>query len=165
MSKPSNVKITIRADIHSCITLGWLGVLLTIWIYGYIRKGRLPNANEIYMLLLVITPILLFLTWLRGFKLTITDKFLEYRDGFYQVSKIPLADFFRIQSDIPLADFFRIQSTIDFKNLEKVVRIPRTNVITRNGRIAFQININVFGIKDFQIILDMLEKSKSCNFR
>jgi hypothetical protein len=84
-SNNSDNKQESRAVLSSYIVLGWPYILATmIWVLSYIKR---PSTDAIYASLLCIAVSLLCGTWLRGFRLSITDGYLEYRDGFYRTTR------------------------------------------------------------------------------
>ena len=90
----------------------------------------------------------LWALWLRGFKLAVTDEYLEYRDGLYRTSRVPLADVVELKHKL-----------VQWKNLGRTLSIPRTAVITKDRKTAFLINDRPFGIKDMAMIRNMVKKA------
>jgi len=97
---------------------------------------------------------LLMIIWFRGYKLAVTDEFLEYRDGRYRVSKIPLADCSEMKREWVEVD---VKGTIMHRLEIRVIAKDRETGFTRT---AFIINGEAFGKKDLQMIKDALENAK-----
>ena len=150
--------LSIRASIGSYIALGCIPIVIALGCIPIVpvilTAGKISDNILIYIILLCIAVELLLCIWLRGFKLTVTDEFLEYRDGFYKVWKIPLANFSKMEPVVLQLIGLRSSS-------------PRTSVITKDGKIAFLINDDLLGlkIKDIQMIQDMLKKHNTVSNR
>ena len=147
MSESSPVQVTIRASIGSYMFFAGPWILVATTIFDYLHR---PRADAINAFLVCLVGALLQGAWLRGFKLTVTDELLEYRDGFYKVSKISLANLSEMKS--------KWVKTFAYPYYPHTV--PRTAVITKDRKTAFLINFNPFGVKNYRMIRDLLEKAK-----
>ena len=135
-----------KAVFSSYIALGGIPILTAIlWLIGYIKR---PSKDAIYASLLCIAIALLWGIWLRGFKLTVTDKYLEYRDGLYRVSRVPLEDIAEMK-----------HKWLQWKNFGRIVSIPRTAVITKDKKTAFLINDKPFGLNDLAMIRNLVKEA------
>ena len=136
----------IRAVLSSYIALDGIWIVLAVaYIFASIKS---PGKSwEIGAVILAICSILWAL-WLRGFKLTVTDKYLEYRDGFYRISKISLEDVKEMK-----------HKWVQWKNLGWTLSIPRIAVITKDRKTAFLINDKPFGINDLAMIRNMVKEA------
>ena len=146
--KPSLVNVTIRASIGAHILLAGIWAVLAIAFFNACIKN--PNNGFLIPALICSLITILFILWLRGFKLAVTDEFFEYRDGRYRVSKIPLANYSEMKFE-----------WIEFKGCGISGQRPQMLVITKDGKTAFIINVKPFGRKDFQMIEDALKKRKT----
>ena len=136
----------IRAVFSSYIALNVGSILTTIiGIFAYTKS---PGADVIYLILICMTVALLWCIWLRGFKLTVTDKHLEYRDGFYRISRVNLEDVKEMK-----------HKWVQWKNLGRTLSIPRIAVITKDRKTAFLINDKPFGVDDLAMIRNIVKES------
>lgn len=120
---------TFRSSLYSYIILGFFpwGIFSCIFLYDILfihTKGAVP------MFLSVAFALVAVFVWLKGFKLTITETELTYRDGMYKLHSIKI-------SDIKTAKTTFIQ----FENLPGA-SIPRF-VIKSVDRKAKPIEINI----------------------
>ena len=86
---------------------------------------------------------LLWCIWLFGFKISIDNEYIAYRDGFFRTSKVNLSDIINV----------RIMH-IEINNM----KVPRMIVSTENNKRALQINIKPFSRHDIQLVLKKLKK-------
>jgi len=84
---------------------------------------------------------LLFAVWLRGFKITIADGWLEYRDGLFRSSRVMLADIDEIHVE---------WIAVGHHGMGR--KIPRIVVSARNGAVVFRVNPKPFAKEDLRKI-------------
>ena len=65
--------------------------------------------------------------WLWGFRITISDEYLEYRDGFFRSSKVKFKEIVDIKN-----------VSIGWDILGRKIRIPRINIILLTGNKALR---------------------------
>lgn len=139
-----NRSMTIRATWTSYIVLGGVWILLAI---GYLLLClRSPGKNLEVGALIAGGVAILWLIWLRGFKITVSYGSIEYRDGFFRSSKVDLSEIANIKNE-----------SIGWNVLGQRFRIPRIIVTTKNGEVVMQINPKPFGRFALQRILEELE--------
>ena len=145
-SNDSDKRQEINAVLSSYIALGGIPILVAIlWLVGYIKR---PSKDAIYAFIFCIVVALLWALWLRGFKLIVTDEYLEYRDGFYRSKRISLKDVAEMK-----------HKWVQWKNLGRTLTIPRIEVITKDRKTAFLINDKPFGLDDLAIIRNLVKKA------
>lgn len=139
---------TIRAALTSYIVLcgGW-GILALMDLFICLRS---PGKGFEAGLLASAGVGLLFWLWLRGFKLAISDGRLEYRDGLFRTERINLDEISTVKDE-----------WVGWSFLGRSIRIPRTVVLSKDGRKAIWINTKPFGRRDFYRILEMLPGGKN----
>ena len=146
MMKDSHIKQEINAVLSGYIALCGIPFILTVsWIFAYIKR---PGVDIMYALLFCATVALLWSIWLKGFKLTITDEYLEYRDGFYRSTRVLLKDVAEMKF-----------KCVQWKNLGRTLSIPRIAVITKDRKTAFLINDKPFGRDDLAMIRKMVKEA------
>ena len=144
LTKQSPVKREIRACISSYIALAGIWILMTIACTHISIKSH--GQNWEIASAICATCSILWILWLRGFKLTVTDEFLEYRDGFYRISKIHLSNYSEMK-----------HKWVKWKNLGRTLTIPRIAVSTKDRKTAFLINDKPFKLDDIHMIRDILK--------
>jgi hypothetical protein len=139
--------MTIRAAPTSYLVLTGIWVLLAI---GYLFLSiRSPGENLESGALIAGGVAILWWIWLRGFKITVSEGCLEYRDGFFRSSKIALSEIADVKTE-----------SVGWNLLGQKLRIPRITVITRNGEMPIRINPKPFGRLGLQRIMKELKKTK-----
>ncbi len=144
-SLTSNSKI-IRATLISYIVLSGIWVLLAIG-YIFLALSKPGKGLETGAILAGIVSLIWWI-WLWGFKLTVSNEYIEYRDGFFRSSKVYLRE---------IADVKNV--SIEWNMFGRKIKIPRINVITHNKIIAMRINPKPFGHRELQEILKLLKRS------
>ena len=145
-SNDSDKKQEIKAVLSSYIALGGIPAILAI--ASFIIAIKDPNNGYIVPALLCSVITILWALWLRGFKLIVTDEYLEYRDGFYRSKRISLKDVAEMK-----------HKWVQWKNLGRTLTIPRIAVITKDRKTAFLINDKPFGLDDLAIIRNLVKKA------
>ena len=120
----SNPKI-IRATLSSYIVLSGVWVLLTIG-YLFLSLGS-PGKNLESGAIIAGGVSLMWWIWLWGFRITISDEYLEYRDGFFRSSKVKFKEIVDIKN-----------VSIGWDILGRKIRIPRINIILLTGNKALR---------------------------
>jgi hypothetical protein len=77
---------------------------------------------------------LLFMVWLRGFRIILTKDSFEYRDGFYRIWVVPIKDVVDVKHE------WRV-----WRNLGKRLKVPRITVVTKSQGNHIRINPQPFG--------------------
>jgi hypothetical protein len=137
--------IIIRSSLLSYVMLIGIWIFLAIGSIAFAVK--IPHHGWEKSVALTGCVIVLLACWLRGFKITVTNTFLEYRDGLYKSSKIALLD---------IAD-------IKHKSL-KVHHQPhrigpyQILIISKNSGSIITINTKPFKLIDIQKVLSVIDK-------
>ena len=142
-SKIPDGSITIRATRPSYFLLGviWTVVAVACVILG------IKSPFQDYEVIMVITAgfAIVWWIWLLRIKLTVSERYLEYRDGIFKPSKIAL----------------RLIAEVKDENIEwdaRVLnRIPRVNIMDKNGDIAMMINTTFFNRNDLERVLQTVK--------
>lgn len=146
-SQTSNRSTTIRATWTSYIVLGGVWILLAI---GYLLLGlRNPGKNLELGVLIAGGLAVLWFTWLRGFRITVSHGYLEYRDGFFRSSRVALNDITNIKNE-----------RMEWKLLGQKLAIPRVTITAKNGEMVIRINPKPFGSGELQRVMKELKTMK-----
>ncbi len=136
----SNKTITYRATLSSYIALSGIWILLAV---GYLFLSiRSPGKGLELGAILAGGVTLIWWIWLSGFKITVSDGCLRYRDGFFRYSKVFLKDVADVKS-----------KNIEWGMFTRKVKIPRIVIFKQNGEVALLINPKPFGRINLQKIL------------
>jgi hypothetical protein len=84
---------------------------------------------------------LLWSLWLSGFRIRVVDGVLEYRDGLYRTSRIPLGEIAQMRSE-----------WVRWHLLGRKLEVPRLAVIGVDGEKAILINPKPFAWPDLQLL-------------
>jgi len=136
---PSEQPITIRVAVSSYLALSGIWVIFFIWYLFLSWKN--PSKGLEGGAAIAGSVTLMWWCWLFGFKITITKSLLEYRDGFFNTSKIPLSEIGQLKT-----------ATIEWNVLGRKIRVPRLIVISRVGNVRICINHKLFGMSQIQKI-------------
>lgn len=138
--------ITMRAAPSSYLVLCGVWVLIAL---GYLALSlRNPSSGLGKGAAIAGTVAFLWWLWLQGFKIKITQSFLEYRDGFFKSFRIPLSEIDQLKD-----------ASIEWRTLGRRIRAPRLLVINNDQRVAISINTKPFRLADLQKIRMVIEKS------
>lgn len=139
-------KVIIRSTWTSYVALAGIWILLTIayWLLSL----RSPGHNLETGGFITGGVAILWIVWLRGFKITVSNGFIEYRDGFFRSSRLALTDIADIKTE-----------SAGWNMLSRKMVIPRIVMIARSGEEAIRINPKPFG-RDLQRILKEMKKTK-----
>lgn len=145
-SERSNRSTTIRATYTSYCALSGVWILLAV---GYLLLAfRTPGHNLESGALIAGGVAVIWVMWLRGFKITLSDGCVEYRDGFFRSSKVTLSDIADVKTD-----------NIEWNVLGRRIGVPRLVVIRGNGEVAIRINPKPFARHALQRILMEMNKA------
>lgn len=146
-SQTSNRSTTIRATWTSYIVLGGVWILLAI---GYLLLGlRNPGKSLELGVLIAGALAILWFAWLRGFRITVSHDYLEYRDGFFRSSRVALNDIANIRNE-----------RTEWNLLGKKLSIPRITITAKNGESVIRINPKPFGSVKLQRVIKELKTIK-----
>lgn len=121
-----------RATISSYLVLTGVWVALGIgYLILYLRNPRHDLASVSIGAWCIA---LLWCVWLRGFKITISDKSIQYRDGFFRSSSVDMNEIACISGE-----------WVQWKLFGREVKILRIVVVSRSGESAIKINLKPFG--------------------
>jgi hypothetical protein len=153
-SASSDNPITIRATFSSYIALSGVWVILALFWFLLSLKNPSTGCEKGVVICGGVT--LLWWWWLLGFKITITSSFLEYRDGFYQSSKIALSDIKQIKDE-----------NVGWNVLSPRIIVPRLIIISRGETADIRINPKPFSRTDLkkvrQEIGSLNERGGNCD--
>jgi hypothetical protein len=151
-SETTSRSTTIRATCTSYFILSGVWILLAI---GYFLLSiRSPGRNFESGALIAGGVGMLWCVWLRGFKITVSDQCVEYRDGFFRSSRVALSE---------IADI-RNEST-GWSVLGQKFGVPRIIVVTENKEKVIRINPKPFGRIGLQRVLKKLRRTKAAGHR
>lgn len=144
-SKPSRTVLTIRATLTSYIVLCgiWLILASAYMLLSYRTHGESLESG----VAIAGSVGLGWAIWLRGFRITIFDRVLEYRNGFYRSSSLRMNEIVKIEN-----------KWIEWGLLGRRIRVPRMAVISQDRERSIQINPKPFGRHDLRRIHEMLER-------
>lgn len=133
----SQHQITIRATLS-----GYLA-LCSIWVFlalGYIILTIKNPGRGLGLGALIAGGVaLLWGTWLRGFKVVVSTKFLEYRDGFFRSCRVSIGEIAEVREEWN-----------QWNVLARRIRVRRIAVITVSGKGNMRINPKPFGRGDLE---------------
>ncbi len=142
---PPGRGITIRAALSSYLALSGVWVLIAL---GYlVISVRNPAGGWLEGTIIAGTVALLWWIWLLGFKITLTESFLEYRNGFYQSSRIALTDIAQLKA-----------AGVEWAVLGRKIIAPRLLIIENDQSVALMINPKPFKRIDLQRIRTWVNK-------
>lgn len=135
-----------RATVTSYFALCgiWVVLFLGYVLLSFSRPGRGLESGAV----IAGSVAALTVAWLRGFKITISNRLFEYRDGLYRNSKIPVADITKVQS-----------KWVEWARFPRGITVPRIVVSTKDRR-TILINAKPFARRDIQKVLELLGEQK-----
>lgn len=136
--------MTIRATFSSYIALCGIWVILAI-LYLYLCVQH-PGTGCEFGALISGGGGVFFAIWLRGFKITVSNEYLSYRNGWFISSRIPLNEIASIED-----------KWIEWDVFTRKVKVPRVVVASRHNETVIQINSKPFGWHDLQRIREKIE--------
>jgi len=142
-------KMVFKATLSAYVFLSGIWVTLAICYMSIGLKNKQLDWFSIGLLLCGIT--LAWWIWLWGFKITITELYLEYRNGLYKRHRIDLADIKAIQS-----------GWIGWGGSKKSVTIQRVVIVPKNKKQPpIWINSKPFKRQDLRYLYNFLDNSKN----
>lgn len=124
-------------------------VLSGIWFVlaiGYALLGlRNPKSNCLDVSLGTFLIGLLWVFWLRGFRLRIDSDQIEYRNGLYKSVAVPLKEITNVRN-----------SWIEWKRLGRAVKIPRLIITYGAQASSIAINTKPFRKQDIRFVMSIL---------
>ncbi len=145
MKQPES-SVTIRATLSSYIVLSGIWVVLSMGYWGlYFWK---PGPGLINIALLTGGIAILWWCWLNGFRLTLSEVDLVYRDGFYRTNRIPL-------EDVKEHRFTWMKRKV----LSRSFQTPILIVSSKHGNPAMLINPKPFSRAGLREIFDSFDKT------
>ena len=140
-------QITIRATLGSYFALCSIWVILAL---GYIILSIKSPGRGLGLGALIAGGVaLLWGVWLRGFKVVVSTKFLEYRDGFFRMCRVSIGEIVELREEWN-----------QWKFLGKGIRVRRIVVITSSGKRRIWINPKPFGRTDLRRVYTMLDNTR-----
>jgi hypothetical protein len=141
----SKVPVTIRATLTSYILLCGIWIILAS---GYLILSYRSQGENLESGAIIAGGVgLLWGIWLRGFRISLSNKTLEYRDGFYRSSRLHISQIVKIKSE-----------WVAWGVLGRKIRIPRMAVIAQDEEESILINPKPFGRNELRLIREMLER-------
>lgn len=134
--------IVMRASPSSYMALCGIWVVMAIF-YTYLGIRR-PGTNVWVGAAISGCVATGFAMWVRGFRISIADGWLEYRDGFFRSTRVPLHEV--VETRVEWVQ-------INYHGLGR--KIPRIVVVARNGALLFRINPKPFKLADLRRIPGM----------
>jgi hypothetical protein len=140
----SSVPVTIRATLTSYIVLCGIWVILAA---GYfLLSYRTPGESLETGAVIAGGVGLAWGIWLRGFRITVSERILEYRNGFYRSSSLPMNQIVKIKND-----------WIEWGLFGRRIRIPRMAVIARDHAKSILINPKPSASYELKQVREILE--------
>lgn len=125
-------------------------ILLSFFFGWYYFFEPQCNGDTGEIFIFVLSAGFLSFLWLKGFRLTLTDSFLEYRDGFYKISHINLKDILSINDQY-----------VTVKCFLGDYQAPRLVIISKDKKIKIMINEKPFGIDAVQKLWTLEKQFKN----
>ncbi|TVR46266.1 MAG: hypothetical protein EA425_17430 [Puniceicoccaceae bacterium] len=145
----TNVLI-MRASPFSYLALGGVWFALAAG-YAVLVVGH-PDQGLEWGLALAATVALLWVVWLRGFKIVVRGTSISYRDGLYRTTTVALNDLARVRDEY-------IQWTITGSRL----RIPRISFLRADGSRALVINPKPFQRQDLLKLRSLCRETRAAS--
>lgn len=127
--------VTIRAAPSSYVILGGGWVILSA-VYLSLSLTNPASGAEVGAAIAGGGAVLWWI-WLYGFKISVTESALEYRDGLYRTSRVALSEIARLK-----------YATIQWCVFGQKICVPRLLVISRSNKRILKINPKPFGRLD-----------------
>jgi hypothetical protein len=144
------VVVSARAAISSYIVLAGIWIVLAVVYAGlaFATRGHGMNIGG----LVALGVGLIWVAWLRGFRLEVGEGKLEYRDGLYKSVAVPLSEIREVKS-----------AWVEWRILGRTLRVPRLIIVYGPQSNRLSINTKPFRRHDIQLAIDLLRKSTSAN--
>lgn len=143
-SPPIVVKATVRS---------YIGLTSVWWILGfgplYVALTR-HQDNLILLLSLSWGIAILWTLWLTGFRLTLNEKSIIYRDSFWRTNEMELSDIISAK-----------ECWIQYKNLGRTLSVSRCKIKLRGRKEPILLNSVVFDSKEYRRVMDIVNKAIS----
>lgn len=136
----STYSMSIRATLSSYLVLSGIWVFLGIG-YSLLALSN-PRSNLASAALLCFGISVSWIIWLQRFKLTLSEKHIEYRNGLFRLTKVALDEIADIKNE-----------NIEWNILGRKIASPGITILTKNGERAMQINPKPFGRIDLKRML------------
>lgn len=141
----SGETIEARAAFSAYVMLAGIWVVLTVWLTIQIVLVPVPGLYTFDSICFIVA--LLWIAWLRGFRLRIKDGIFEYRDGFYRSYSCKLDDIKRTRTQ-----------WISWRFLWRAIKVPRMIIdVTDPAAQPIAINTKPFsraGLASFRDLFD-----------
>lgn len=142
----ASVVLSVRAAISSYIILAGVWIILAVVIVADRRHG----GNILGLVSIGVG--LIWIAWLRGFRLEIGAGKLEYRNGLYKSVIVPLGEIREAKN-----------AWVEWRRLGRVLRVPRLVIVYGAQANRLCINTKPFRRHDIQLAIDLLRKSTPAN--
>jgi len=144
--------------LQACAAFSSYIVLAGIWfLLAFIGLALLLRSDLSSMGAGVVLPLavgMLWVGWLRGFRLEVGKENLSYRDGLYRTTGVPLSEIRDVRN-----------TWIEWRVLTRALRVPRLVIAYGSNRHRLTINAKPFRRKDIQRAVEILRASCSCASR
>jgi hypothetical protein len=147
----SNIHIEVKAATSAYVVLGAPSLLMAI-ICGITAWKQPEKGAGLAGILFVVT--LLWVLWVRGFRICITGQQLKYRDGFYRYITIPLQQVKEVKS-----------TWVQWNTFGRHLKVPRLIVRYGAGDDFIVINPKPFRLEDLRRVVDVLTCNSNPNRR
>lgn len=134
--------VTIRAKRPTYFLLGVIWLLLAISCFPLIYR----NPGQGYELVVIIAGgfALTWWLWLLRIRLSVSGGYIEYREGIFKTSKLPLRRIADVRDE-----------NLDWEALDKE---PGIMILNKNGDISMLINPRPFRRKDLENLMAVLKQ-------
>jgi hypothetical protein len=141
-----------RAAVSAYIVLAGIWFLLAFAFLALFLSDHRPGMGAGVLLPLGVG--MLWIAWLRGFRLEVGKENLSYRDGLYRSTIIPLSEIREAKN-----------AWIEWRLLTRALRVPRLVITYGSKRSRLAINAKPFRRQDIQHATEILRASGSRGLR
>jgi hypothetical protein len=153
MSSPVGTSsLLARAAVSAYIVLAGIWFLLALTFLAFFLNDHRPGMGAGVLLPLAVG--MLWIGWLRGFRLEVGKDKLSYRDGLYRSTVIPLSEIREVKN-----------AWIEWRLLTRALQVPRLVVTYGSKRSRLAINAKPFRRQDIQHAVEILRACGSRELR
>lgn len=140
LNKPKEIRATFKSYIILCSIWVILTILYSLLYYKNPNQGFETGG------LVAGGVALLWIIWLRGFRLRVTKDYFEYRDGLFRSYKLHLNEIINVQT-----------AWVEWKLITRKIRMPRIAVKARSEEKSVLINPKPFNPKEISMVCNILK--------
>ena len=147
----SNIHIEVKAAKSAYVVLGAPSLLMAI-ICGTTTWKHPEKGIGLAGILIVVT--VLWVLWVRGFRICITGELLKYRDGLYRSITVPLQQIKEVRA-----------TWVQWSTFGRHLKVPRLVVRYGGSDDFIVINPKPFRLQDLRRVVDVLTGKSNPNLR